>query len=653
MPDLASQTADALKRAVDKHQKGDVKAAAKLYKQVLKNHSGNFLANNYYGLILMREGKLKQALRHFKSALDGKPGWEEAHANIAQASLKLGDMQQAIDHAGKAPGHYGALMCLGAAQHALGEPKKALKSFEKAAKIQPDNPGVYNSIGGIYAEAEKYAEATKWFEKAIKLKPDFALAWNNYAVALRYCERFKDSLKAYDMAIQINPDYTSAISNRSDLKTFLGQSEGALADYESIYNKTDLTESMHSNYLMALHYAPDVEMETIFEKQKDWGRRFSDPKKPKKHERGAGIKNAGSPLRIGFVSGNFNRHPVGFMILAAVENLNKERFSLHYLSDTNIDKHDEITLRIKATAKTWHDTRYISEGQFLELLEKEKIDVLFDLSGYSEGSRMSLFGYRPAPVQVKWVGGLFGTTGMRDMDWIIGDPVEIPDGDERWYTEKIYRMPDDYICYTPPSYLPDASPPPAVENGFVTFGNFNNGPKTNSVGIKLWSDVLKALPGSKLMLKNKIYNHNIVTRDLLNKMADHGVGEDRIIFRGGTSHKDHLSALNDVDIALDPYPYTGGLTTCESLMMGVPTITWPGPHFAGKHSATHLTAAGYTEFIAGSAEDYVALAQKWAEDIDALADLRAGMREKVLASPLCDAERFAKNFEAFLREIMS
>mgnify|MGYP005841159089 CR=1 FL=1 len=650
MADLARQTADALKRAIDKHQKGDVKAAARLYKKVLRNHDGNFMANNYYGLILLSEGKYKKALQHFKISLENRPGWLEAHLNIARVALKTGDTGLAIQHGKKAleadPQNAQAYMYLGTASHAGGDPDKALEYFKKTIEINPSHAGAYNSIGGVYAEAQAYKKALPWFEKAVELEPDFALAWNNMGVALRTLNNLDRSLASYNKALSINPGYVSAISNKADLITDIGGSEQALPMYESIWESPDFMENMHTNYLMALHYAPDIDMNKIFKAQTKWGRRFADKKTPKLHKSGnINPPKSKSPLRIGLVSGNFHRHPVGYMIIAAMENIDAERFHLFYYSDTNPDKHDDITARLKATSRQWHETRYLPEARMLRTIEEDKIDMLIDLSGHSEGSRLVLFGHRPAPVQVEWVGGLFGTSGLRDMDWIIGDNVEIPEGDEKWYTEKVYRMPDDYICYDPPEYLPEVGPLPAIDKGYITFANFNNGPKTNSKGIGLWAGVLKSVPNSKLMLKNKVYDHDFVKEDFLEKIAAHGIEPERIIFRGGTSHKEHLSALNEADIALDPYPYTGGLTTCESLMMGVPTITWPGPHFAGKHSATHLTAAGYPDFIADGADDYVNRAVDLAGDLEELASYRAGMREKVLASPLCDGPRFARNFE--------
>ena len=657
MANLASKTADALKKAVQKHQAGDTKGAEKLYKQVLKNHSDNFLANNYFGVILMGKGQYKPALKHFQTALKNKPGWPEAHLNIAQAALKLEDFETAKPHAEKVtkadPKNYKAWICLGNARYALGDANGALKAYQKAVEANPNDAGGYNSIGGVYGAHEAYSQARPWFEKALACNPVYTTAWNNLGVALRYTKEYDLAFKAFDKALELQPGYASPLTSKAELLTFLSGSEKALELYEDILDSPDITPAMYSNYLMALHYAPDVPQEKIFNAHKEWGKRFADRESPKLCKKGKRQKKEEAPIKVGLVSASFRRHPVGYMIVAAMENINPRKLELYYYSDNTPKKNDDLTQRLQKTAKQWTEIKGLPDLKVAEKIRADHIDVLIDLAGHSDGSRLGMFGLRPAPVQVEWVGGLFDTSGLEDMDWIIGDPVEIPEGDEKWYTEQVYRMPDDYVCYDPPDYLPDVGPLPARENGYITFANFNNGPKTNSKSIKLWADVLKAAPDSKLMLKNKIYEDDFVKNDLIEKIEAHGVSADRIIFRCGTPHEEHLKALNEVDIALDPYPYTGGLTTCESLMMGVPTITWPGPHFAGKHSATHLTAAGYPELIAESAEDYVQKATDLAKDLKKLASYRVEMRDNVLASPLCDANRFARNFEKAIKEMLS
>ena len=662
MSNLASKTADALKRAVDSHQKGDLKTAANHYKTVLKHHSGNFLANNYYGLILMQEGRYKYALKHFQTALKNKPDWAEAQINIAQLYLKLDDPDNAKSFAQKAvksnPSIFKAWMILGSCAHELGDQALALDAFQNAVKrasaANPDQMAeALNALGGVYADYDMYDESIKWFEKALEVKHDYALSWNNLGLALRMTNKHDKALDAYDRAIDIAPSYTSAISNRADLLTFLGRGEEAYNDYKQIYSHPGFSQAMHSNYLMALHYMPDIDMNDIFKAQCEWGERFANHLKPKHRKRNQ-HKQSKQIYKIGLVSSSFACHPVGFMILPAMENINKDQFHLYYYSDTAHKKHDFITDKLKATATKWTDTWRQPNAHFMQSILDDDLDILFDLSGHSEGTRLAVFGHRLAPVQVQWVGGLFGTSGIKDMDWILGDHVEIPEGDDKWYTEKIYRMPDDYICYQPPYYLPDFNRDlPALKNGYVTFANFNNGPKTNSKSIRLWADVLKSVPDSKFMVKNKIYDHDSVRQDFISKMQAHGIDKDRLIFKGNTSHEDHLRSLNDVDIALDPTPYTGGLTTCESLMMGVPTVTWPGPHFAGRHTATHLTAAGYSHFIANSDQDYIHIAQKWACDLDNLCALRIDMRADVLASPLCDGKRFASAFEKSIQDMCS
>ena len=277
------------------------------------------------------------------------------------------------------------------------------------------------------------------------------------------------------------------------------------------------------------------------------------------------------------------------------------------------------------------------------------IDVLIEMSGYGDRGLIAACADRPAPVQVKWVGMQNHSTGLAEIDWIITDRWETPTGHEAFYSERLLCLPDGYVCYSPPPYAPDIVPLPALARGHVTFGCFNNTAKITPLVIATWARVLGAVPGSRLMLKAHQFAETSTMERFLAAFAAHGIAGDRLELRGGSPHRDLLAQYNEIDIVLDPFPYSGGLTTCEALWMAVPTVTVPGETFASRHSASHMSNAGLADWVVADLDAYVARAIDAARDVPGLAALRARMRAQVRASPLCDAPRFGRNLGAALR----
>jgi protein O-GlcNAc transferase len=278
------------------------------------------------------------------------------------------------------------------------------------------------------------------------------------------------------------------------------------------------------------------------------------------------------------------------------------------------------------------------------------VDIVLDLGGYGEGGRPFALAGRPAPVQIKWVGAQFGTTGLPHMDAMITDRWETPPGHERFYTERLLRLRDGYVCYSPPSYAPDVSPLPASRaGGAVTFGCFNNLAKITPRVIATWCRILARVPGSRMVLKTHQFSDAETSDRVLAAFAAHGITAERIELRGSSGHRAFMAEYNRIDLVLDPFPYSGGLTTCEALWMGVPTVAMAGEIFAARHSVSHMSNAGLADWVAADLDAYVELAVARASDRAGLAALRAGLRARVKASPLCDAPHFGRALGAALR----
>jgi protein O-GlcNAc transferase len=359
-------------------------------------------------------------------------------------------------------------------------------------------------------------------------------------------------------------------------------------------------------------------------------------------------RNPERPLTIGFISPNFRQHPIGHFVISPLENLDRDHFQVVCYSDGQA--RDGWTSRFQATSATWRDTGALTDAQLAEQIRADRIDILFDLAGHTAQNRLLVFARTPAPIQITWA-DYVGTTGLATMDFILADQYQVPGEAEPYYAEHVLRMPNGYVCYDPPSYAPAVSLLPALERRFVTFGSFNYRPKITTAVIEVWAKILQRVPDSRLVLKNGGLEEASVAAPLLHEFARRGIEPSRIDCRGWSAHPQLLAEYQHIDLALDPFPYNGGLTTCEATWMGVPVVTFPGETFAGRHSLSHLSNVGFTETIARSLDDYVNLAVGLASDLPRLAMLRSKLRQRMACSPLCDGKLFAHDLMRILRGI--
>jgi len=304
---------------------------------------------------------------------------------------------------------------------------------------------------------------------------------------------------------------------------------------------------------------------------------------------------------------------------------------------------------LKNSADVWRVIAGMSDDAVADLVRADAIDILVDLSGHTGENRLAVFARRAAPVQMTWA-GYVGTTGLSAMDYLVSDGRESPVGAERYCSEKIVRLPDCYVCYAPPEFSLPLEPLPALSNGYITFGCFNNLAKVTPDVVMLWARLLKELPTARIMLKAKAFEGREARRRYQAFFEENGINSDRVELLGGSPAKEMLNWYNRIDIALDPFPYSGGLTTMEALWMGVPVVTLGGTRFCSRHSVSHLTTVGLPELIASGEDEYLSIAVTLAQDQERLSIIRSGLRQRMAASPLCDGQRFTANLESAYRE---
>lgn len=644
-----------------------------------------WVPNHMMGIALSLKGEHKTSVAYLEKAVECGSGESETFHMLSVNYYNLGQFGEAEKHGKEAVARKDdflkAWLNLGSVYRAQAKLDKALKCYEKANQIDPTNAGVAFRIGEIYRDQGDLEQAMKLFDITLKIEENHIRAMLEKADIYKKKGNLEEAIQNLEQAEEIHGDQTSIGVSKAEIYKSRGKYDDAIVLYEELLKKHpdsgalrvnyalclqevsrfDQSEKNYrraiqdmkdprnaiSNYLMGLHYNPRNSKEYIYNEHVRLGKAFTS-----QNGEGRPVPDDVNPdkrLKVGFVSGGFRRHPVGWMIAGALEQLPDKDFDLYCYTTNN--KFDFVTRRIHQNIDTWRSVVGYSSDVIENIIREDELDILVDLSGHSADNCLEVMANEPAPVIVKWVGGLFNTTGLDAFDFLITDKYESPEGEGEYYTEKLVRMPDDYITFAPPAYASNVNPLPAKEKGFITFGCFNNPTKVNDVVLKHWAEIMSQVPESYLYLKSKQYDTASFRAQILEIMGAEGIPEERIEFEGQTSHDDHLAAYNKIDIALDPWPYSGGLTTCEALYMGAPVITMPGPTFAGRHSTTHLMNAGLQQWVTDSWEEYSEKVIALANDLVELQRWRSTLRQKLRKSPVCDNKRFGAHLSVAFREM--
>jgi len=406
------------------------------------------------------------------------------------------------------------------------------------------------------------------------------------------------------------------------------------------------SREVFQNILLSMNYLPKATARDVFDEHRRWGEAHGGGALARMYAHG----NDPSPdrkLKVGYLSADLRQHPVASFLaplLAA-----HDRGQVEVRCYASVASPDGTTARLQAMADAWVPVQAMSDEQVARKIREDQVDILVELGGHTEESRLPVLAQRPAPVQISWL-GYPGTTGLTEVDYRLTDGQADPESAAPFYTERLLRLDRCFLCYEPPGEAPAVGPLPCGEGAPVTFGSFNNLAKINEQVIEVWARLLKKVPGSRLLLKAGPLVDAGARARFEKLFAAQGVEPARLELMGriaGVSH--HLDVYNRVDIALDPFPYNGTTTTCEALWMGVPVVTLEGERHAGRVGADLLRAVGHPELIAAKTKNYVELAARLASDRARLAGLRAGLRGEVGRSPLTDARGFAAAVEGAYR----
>lgn len=527
--------------------------------------------------------------------------------------------------------------------------KEALINFQNVVSLDPDSFIGYTQVGNTLKQLNRLDDAVINFRHAIAIDPGRAKLYVLLSQVLREQGQLSAAAATIEQALRLQPHDADTIFTLARLKIEQGQVDSAM----DLYRQTLQIKPNHigasGGSLFDMHYLPNFSPDDLLTAAKDFVRHYATrqrclppPINSANHKR---------RLRVGYVSADFNGHPVGLFMELVMAHHDKSHYEIYcYYNNT---KFDDYTSRLKKCADHWRTVNGISDEELALQIRQDEIDLLVDLSGYTGKSRILAFAHKPAPVQITWL-GYCDTTGMDAIDYIIADRFVIPAEYDHYYVEKVERLPNAYLCFSPPEAKIEPGPLPALATGKVTFGCFNNPAKITDAVIACWSRLLRALPTSQLYLKYAAYRDAGVRQRYQALFAQQGIEPERIRFAGLSPRNEYHLAYQEVDIGLDPYPFNGCATTLESLWMGIPIVTLRDRgyyRFVNRMGETLLTNVGLGECVMDSEDKYIAKAVSLAADLPSLAKLRYNLRSQLLSSPLSDGFGFTRDLEAIYRKM--
>lgn len=629
---------------------GDDAAAQVSYETALKLQPDYTDALFNLGYLHKRHKAFDLANAYFAQILSLAPDHVRAAHVLADSYLETGDVHHFVQTYLKAVGEGEAfspekMNDMVAMLLDKGLPDEAEQYCRMAMEKAPDNPLILNNMGLIcYARNDPYA-AIAYFEKAIEHKPDFAPPYSNGALPLLRVGRVNEAMTYLHKAIACNPEYFAAYVNLGMAYSDFGNIPQAL-DYleQALKIKPDNIKPIQSILFLSA-YHPDKINQRYFELLSTFGNLTAETAKPFNHWR---IQRNAPRLKIGFVSGDLKHHPVGLFLKPVLSHLDQSRFDVFVYSNSVLEDH--VTGSLKSLVSSWQVIAHLNDEMAARKIQEDGIHILIDLSGHTSLNRLPMFAWKPAPMQMTWL-GYWASTGMPSMDYLIADEVSVPTTAHAQFSEKVAYLPNTRMCFSQPMHAVPVSTLPALHNGFVTLGCYHKYTKATDEVIALWSAVMQALPEAKLRWQTTAFGDAQMVEAAKARFAAFGIGEARCQFLPAVSVEAYLQSHAEVDFILDTFPFTGGTTTCDALWMGVPTLTIVGAHLISRQGASLMSAAGLTDWVVTDQDSFVQKSVQFASDLPALAELRADLRPRLQHSALFNGAQFTADFASLLERL--
>ena len=618
------------------------------YRQAIQIRPDSALAHHNLGISLHDRGRPDEAEASFRRALELNPDYADAHNNLGIVLMGLGRLNEAEASFRRAlmsnPDFTPAHSNLGVVQKDLGRLDEAIASCRRALEIDPEYAEAHNNLGTMLMSLGRSEEAEASYRRAIQADPEYAKAHINLSGVQKNLGRLDEAMASCRRALEINPEYAEGLLAQGNVLQDLWRLDGAVESYRrALQIKPDFAAA-RSNLLFCLSHDETVDAQELFAEHCRFGEQFEAGQRANWPQH-SNSRDPERGLQIGFVSADLYNHSLAFFIepvlahLAAFPQLSLHAFYNHAIEDL-------VTQRLRKHLTHWHAIAGLTDELLAQEIRNAGIDILIDLSGHTAGNRLLTFARKPAPILASWM-GYPGTSGMQAMDYYLADRFFLPN--ERFgeqFTEALVHLPAS-APFLPFDGAPAVNVLPALSNGHVTFGSFNRASRISRSIVALWSQLLRALPSSRLLLAGMPAAEKEDT--LIEWFAQEGIERDRLSFHVRSDMDRYLGFHHQVDVCLDTFPYNGGTTTLHALWMGVPTLTLAGNTPASRSGACVFGHVGLEAFVAHDAEDFVHKGLFWAGDLAALQDIRAGLRERFASSAMAQPALIAVGLQRALQ----
>lgn len=610
MPD-PSVVHDPFRTAVEHHRAGRTADAEASYRQVLSREGDHADASFLLGLICHQSNRSAEAEALIRRAISFKP-----------------DNSSYLSH-------------LGIVLSAQGRADEAISAYSNAIAIKADAQTFYN-LGNALALKGELRQAIEAYRNALKLQPDFVEALNNLGQTLQENLELDEAMKTYRQALALRPDSAEVLKDLGNALKETAELDEAMECYRRAESLAGDARTA-GNLLYCLYFHPDYGPAEIHAAHRRWNDRFCKPLVREVHPH-VNDRPSERPLRIGYVSPDFNSHPVGRFLAPLLAHHDHSQFEIFCYSD--LRRPDPLTIELKSSANVWRETWSLSDERLAALIREDRIDILVDLTMHMKGSRLLVFARKPAPVQVTYL-AYCGTTGAETIDYRLTDPF-LDLNSESIYVEKSFPLRQTYWCYRPHYQEIPVAPPPMVESGRIAFGCLNSYSKVNRKVLSTWAAILRLVPNSRLIVHTLEGSHR---QKALEMVRAENVDPNRIQFVSFLRGEQYFHEYDQIDIALDSFPYPGGTTTCDALWMGVPVVSLAGQTAVSRAGLSLLSNLNLSDLVASSTGQYIQIASELAGNGERLSHLRSTLRQRMLASPLMDGPQFARDVEAAYRKM--
>ena len=644
------------------------------------------------GNAFLDENNLSEAEQCYRHGIQADPLDPSCYSNLGYVLVQMGRSEEATQILGKAielnASDFDAYYLLGNLARDRGEWLRAIACYRAALKINADfafcrrdlcvalaqtgqiqeahrvmaggaafdeNTATHHFFkGNLHFVADELDDAIACFQEATRLSPQDPLILLNLCAAQMKRSDFFSALETGGSILNIDPDNAPAYGHMAIAHQFTGQHALSIDNYQNALRLQPENLQIHQNLLLALTCLPDYPREAYLLEARRYATKARATAKPHSAWLCDAYSPGARPLRVGFVSADLMYHPVGMFLENVLPFLDPDRISC--IAYSNCAAEDAFTDHLKPMFDEWTQVAWMPDDELVQKIYGDRIDILVDLSGHTGQSRLAVFAWRPAPVQLSWL-GYWASTGLQEIDYLLVDPSSVQSDEAQYYSEKLWFLPDTRLCFSPPltSSPVAVSDLPALRKGHATFGSFQTLSKLTNETIAVWSQILAKLPTARLRLQSRALSFPQSVADMNSRLASAHIDPARADLFGVTSRDEYLAAYGEVDMVLDTFPFPGGTTTAEALWMGVPTVTFTGNTLVSRQGESMLRCTGLEEWVAKTEQEYIQIAVNRASDLQYLAKLRAVLRSTVLASPLFDGARFAKNledaFDGVVREI--